>query len=62
MDMDLKKKIAKDAVSMIVSDIECRKGIGNEWEAIDTGTQKEIRKEWVGIIVAAIAKSYKVTT
>lgn len=61
MDMDLKKKIAKDAVSMIVSDIESRKGIGNEWEEIDTGTQKEIRKEWVGIIVAAIAKSCKVT-
>lgn len=61
MDLNLQKKIAKDAVSLIVSDIESRKGIGNEWEAIDTGTQAEIRKEWAGIIVAAIAKSCKVT-
>ena len=54
-----KKQIAKDAVSLIVSDIEDRRGIGDEWGSIDHGTQMEIRKEWRGIIVASITKAFK---
>lgn len=36
--------------ALIIEDIEGRKGIGNEWEAIDPELQDEIRAEWSAII------------
>lgn len=47
---DLPEKAIK-AVNAIVEDICDRRGIGNEWEAIDEDTQGEIMTAWVGIIV-----------
>jgi hypothetical protein len=54
MTPEAKKKIADKALSLIVSDIEDRRGIGDEWGNIDRDTQMEIRKAWRGIIAAAI--------
>lgn len=59
MDMELKRKIAEDAISLIVSDIESRRGIGDEWESIDAATQLEIRKEWCGIVARGISMAIR---
>ena len=39
-----------DAVGLIIDDLTSRKGIGNEWEAIDVDTQDEIFQHWVTIV------------
>jgi len=50
---DLPEKAIK-AVNAIVEDITDRRGLGNEWEAIDEDTQGEIITAWVAIIVREI--------
>lgn len=44
----------KNAVDGIVNDILDRRGLGNEWEAIDKAIQKEIREAWATIIDEAV--------
>jgi len=41
---------AYDVISSIIDDIQDRKGLGNEWEQIDSDTQDEIIKTWVNIL------------
>ncbi len=38
------------AVKRIVADISDRSGLGNEWDAIDNDTKKEIKAAWAKII------------
>lgn len=57
MDVKTLTKIADNAVSLIVSDIESRRGIGNEWECTDFDIQLEIRKAWRGIVLNAMMKA-----
>lgn len=40
----------EQAVNNIVSDISDRSGLGDEWDAIDSGIQDEIKEEWRSII------------
>lgn len=39
------------AVLKIISDIDNRRGIGDEWNDIDNDTQNEIYQAWLDIIV-----------
>jgi hypothetical protein len=48
--MDVKE--AEKKVDEIISDIEDRRGIGNEWEMIDDKIKREIRDLWIAIIVS----------
>ena len=41
---------------MIVEDISDRGGIGNEWDAIDSTIQKEIKQAWRKIIEESITE------
>ncbi len=46
---DQKKELVKQAnliITAILYDLTDRKGIGNEWEAIDDEIQRDIKKEW----------------
>lgn len=43
-------KIAENVVNDIVSDIEDRSGLGNEWEQIDDGVKQEIIESWKDIV------------
>jgi len=54
--MDVLSKTAKKIIKRIEQDITDRCGIGNEWEAIDDESKKEIRDEWQQIIVDEIRK------
>ena len=54
--MDVLSKTAKRIIKRIEQDITDRCGIGNEWEAIDDESKKEIRDEWQQIIVDEIRK------
>lgn len=49
-----RQKRAKKAVAKIITDITDRKGLGNEWEAIDADVQKEIKRVWT----CAIAQEF----
>lgn len=50
---DLPERAIK-AVNAIVDDITDRKGLGNEWEALDEDIQGEIIATWVAIIVKEV--------
>lgn len=39
-----------EAVDEIVSDLSDRRGLGNEWEAIDEDIQDEIKESWKRIL------------
>jgi hypothetical protein len=41
---------AEQIVDFLIADICARKGIGNEWEAIDEDIQSEIRETWIWIV------------
>jgi len=45
---------AKLIVEFIITDIESRKGLGNEWESIDEEIQKEIKDEWTKRIMVVL--------
>lgn len=47
----MKIEVAEKIVDKIINDITGRKGIGNEFEMIDTSIQEEIREEWIDIVV-----------
>lgn len=49
----MKEKI-RDAVAAIAADLADRRGLGDEWDEIDSATQHEIMDEWVEIIENAI--------
>lgn len=38
-------------VGKIIDDICDRKGLGDEWDCLDSAIQSEIRQEWVKIII-----------
>ena len=40
----------KEIVEEIVRDLSGRKGLGNEWDYIDTDIQEEIKQIWTDII------------
>jgi len=44
------KKTAKRIIERIVSDIEGRAGIGDEWGGIEYAIRKQIQNEWVKIL------------
>ena len=46
---------ASDAVMRIVADLKGRIGLGDEWDAIDFETRKEIKTFWTAIIAHEIA-------
>lgn len=48
-------RTAKLAVSQILDDLTDRRGLRQEWDAIDDDIQKEIRDGWARIIDEAIA-------
>lgn len=48
-------KASRNAVAAIETDIERRKGLGNEWEEIPDEVRADIRTRWVAFIVEAIA-------
>lgn len=41
---------ADESVKKIVDDIEDRRGLRQEWEAIDSETKEEIKREWAKFI------------
>lgn len=43
-------------VQGILDDLRSRSGLQNEWDAIDTDTQEEIKSTWVDIATREIAK------
>ena len=43
-------KMAKKAVNAIIYDLSDRKGLGDEWDQIDSDTLKEIKDEWAKMI------------
>lgn len=51
----MKEKI-RDAVAAIVADLTDRKGLGDEWDQIDSSTQHDIMDEWVEIIENTITE------
>jgi hypothetical protein len=50
-----KSMIADHIVHEIIDDILDRKGLGDEWEAIDEDAQDEIKEAWRKIILLHIA-------
>lgn len=38
------------AVDEIIADLKDRKGLGDEWYAIDDNVMDEIREEWIQIL------------
>lgn len=52
-------KIADKAVLEIIDEIECRKGIGDEWDIIDGGIKKEIRETLTLIVSRACGYAYE---
>lgn len=51
-----KLTVAEDIVLSIVDEMIGRKGIGNEFEAIDENIQEEILQAWVDITNEKISK------
>ena len=49
--MSNKEARVKNIVDNILSDLTGRKGLGNEWEAIDEDIQEEIIAGWCDIVV-----------
>lgn len=49
-------KEARDAVKQIIDDMTDRRGLRQEWDAIDDDIQKEIRETWQKIVHEAIVK------
>lgn len=47
----------KKIVDLIVQDIEDRKGIGDEWQMIDSDITEEIKEEWGNIIKSQIREN-----
>jgi hypothetical protein len=47
----MNKKMAEGIVDAIIRDLSDRKGLGNEWEEIDDDIQKQIREEWITLVV-----------
>jgi hypothetical protein len=48
---------AEQIVDAIIADVCDRSGLQNEWEAIDSGIQAEIRAAWMLIVRRAIEKA-----
>ena len=48
--------IANRIVARLIDDIEDRKGLGNEWEMIDSATRGKIRTLWRHIIMEEIER------
>lgn len=46
------KRLIALIIGDIIFDIKDRRGIGNEWDAIDDDIKKEIKEEW-GIIIGS---------
>lgn len=49
MGLSIKEKmehIVQESVDSIITDIEDRKGLGDEWYQIDDEIQEEIKEEW----------------
>jgi hypothetical protein len=42
---------AKAIVNKIINDIHGRKGIGNEWDMIDSEIKVEIRNAWIQFLL-----------
>ena len=49
--MIIDKKTAEKIVNKIIDDLTDRSGLQNEWEGIDSYTQKEIKDTWIDIIM-----------
>ena len=45
---------AKKTVDKLISDISGRKGIGDEWDSINSSIQEEIKETWTNIIIKEI--------
>lgn len=41
---------AQRIVEAIIEDLSDRRGIGDEWDCIDSSIQREIRAEWAKIV------------
>jgi hypothetical protein len=48
------RQSVRDAVDMIIEDIQSRSGLGNEWNEIDAATLLEIRQAWFEILIVTI--------
>lgn len=42
--------LAKQIVNDIVEDLSDRRGLRQEWDAIDEDVQEEIKEEWIAMI------------
>lgn len=51
--------IARTIVDDIVSDIEARSGLGDEWDGVDGSVQMEILDEWAEIVQYRLDKMKK---
>lgn len=49
-------RTAKTIVERIISDIEDRAGLGNEWGNINNETKKEIKEEWIAIVDTVLTR------
>lgn len=54
-----KPSLATQIVDAIIQDISDRKGLGNEWEAIDEDIQQEIKDEWLNTVNKILKKEDK---
>lgn len=52
--MSIVRREALCVAEAIIEDIEGRKGLGDEWDAIDEDIQAEIKQEWVNLILGVI--------
>jgi hypothetical protein len=48
------KSVSKRIVKAILVDLTDRRGLGQEWDAIDEDIQKEIKAGWVAIVVKCL--------
>ena len=50
------EEIAKRIVAAILQDMTNRKGLRQEWDAIDDDTQDEIKAEWSAIVTRELSR------
>lgn len=49
-----KKKLSEVIVQKILEDLQNRRGLRQEWDMIDMGTQREIQRAWEKIVREAL--------
>lgn len=51
MNAEISEAQAKAIVKAIIADLSGRKGIGDEWDQIDSDIKREIKAEWIRLVI-----------